>query len=347
MFILFIGDLEFLLDMDLYHSTVTCTQTTVIMALHRAVFDRMFKKKNPLTIKYMCGNLQNQIPNRFARTQVLENVPLIKFIISKIQELSGCAAINKNEHEDTESLPYVDSVSNAGSRISRAKSGISAKSFPMTRRSENRLLSRKAALSSLHEPSRPPVARDSYYSPRVTTAGYGGSGDTGLMVGSHYQHGRGQHVVRPPLGGENINISGETSSDNPRNGIFIKLLQISNPMVRRSHLDVDDDEYSYLLQLKRRMAKKIEDFYPTHSIPTQDGSDGHSQRAQTARNTSSRNGSFPVVRGASRNSPRKTAMKRLSAKKRPTALSSGEECFLFVTIRHYAQIKMLCIIYIR
>ena len=42
----------------------------------------------------------------------------------------------------------------------------------------------------------------------------------------------------------------------------MKLLAVSNPEQTAWPLHIDNEEYTYLLQLKRRLAKQMDDFFP-------------------------------------------------------------------------------------
>ena len=52
-----------------------------------------------------------------------------------------------------------------------------------------------------------------------------------------------------------------------RDGIFVKLTQISNPGSRKV-LSVDDDEFTYLTQLKRRIGRTLNDYNPYTHLDT-------------------------------------------------------------------------------
>lgn len=65
---------------------------------------------------------------------------------------------------------------------------------------------------------------------------------------------------------------------NPRQGIFVKLMQISNPDASPDHLSVDEEEFSYLVQLRRRIAREFQDMSVGKKVPYSEGLEGTVER---------------------------------------------------------------------
>ena len=99
--------------------------------------------------------------------------------------------------------------------------------------------------------------------------------------------------------------SERSTPENPREGIFLKLMQVSNPMLDRRYLEMEDDEYQYLLQLRRRLAKQMQDFYPYAAPKTERGGAKNSRKGNARGQVSQ---SLPSIKGVA-DSPRKTALK--------------------------------------
>lgn len=52
----------------------------------------------------------------------------------------------------------------------------------------------------------------------------------------------------------------------PRDGIFFKVLQVSNPNIDKENLAIDEEEFNYLCQIKRRITKELHKYYPFASL---------------------------------------------------------------------------------
>ena len=52
----------------------------------------------------------------------------------------------------------------------------------------------------------------------------------------------------------------------PRAGIFFKLMQVTQPNVEKADLAIDEEEFNYLCQLRRRIARQLNEFYPFASL---------------------------------------------------------------------------------
>lgn len=114
----FAGDVEFLLGLEVYHATAACSQETVVMSLHRPHFERLFRRRNPRTVKEMARTLELQMTRRVVKPNIVNSTPLLKCFIYKIQELTG---ERRYGDENTFAMPnVVFEMSQNGRRGSRA-----------------------------------------------------------------------------------------------------------------------------------------------------------------------------------------------------------------------------------
>ena len=51
-----------------------------------------------------------------------------------------------------------------------------------------------------------------------------------------------------------------------RAGIFFKLMQVTQPSVDKQELAIGEEEFNYLCQLRRRIARQLNEFYPFASL---------------------------------------------------------------------------------
>ena len=132
------GDVEFLLDLKVSHSTAICTQASKFFYIHRAIFDRLFRKKNPHTLKIMSKTMGMQFLKRTTRTKLNQDVPLLKYMTCKIQELNGERTARRGIKDDEgHYLPQVDTQSvRTNKSRQRVKSGYSSRSHPVNRKTK-------------------------------------------------------------------------------------------------------------------------------------------------------------------------------------------------------------------
>lgn len=83
------GDVEFVLNLAHYHTSAMCTQETTVMVLTKVHFERLFKRRNPRTVKNLARVLELQLVRRSLKPNILLSVPLIKCFIYRLQEVSG------------------------------------------------------------------------------------------------------------------------------------------------------------------------------------------------------------------------------------------------------------------
>ena len=83
------GDVEFVLGLAHYHVAAMCTQETVVMVLTKVHFERLFKRRNPRTVRHLARVLELQLIRRSLKPNILLSVPLLKCFIYRLQEVSG------------------------------------------------------------------------------------------------------------------------------------------------------------------------------------------------------------------------------------------------------------------
>ena len=91
------GDVEFVLNLAHYHAAATCTQETVVMVIGKVHFERLFKRRNPRTVRHLARVLELQLIRRALKPNILLSVPLLKCFIYRLQEVSG----NRKQGEET------------------------------------------------------------------------------------------------------------------------------------------------------------------------------------------------------------------------------------------------------
>ena len=165
-------------------------------------------------------------------------------------------------------LPFVDSDS---SIYSRAKSVRSNRTFPLMSNQTPRSHRGFVHADPIIMPHLPPAPNKTLH---FVSQSYIPEGAVDSQVSFFNSHSNGSK-------GED----GEGHQPNVRDGIFSKLMQLSNPGVERRHLQIGEEEYQYLIQLRRRMAKQLKDFYPYKSSETilANGAEGgRSPRSRTS-----------------------------------------------------------------
>lgn len=227
---LFSGDVEFIAGLPTYHVTAVCSLNTTVMALSRTHFDRLLVKRTADTVTRMRHIVTEQLSARTSRPHLTRQLPLFGCIIAQLNQVTNRPPKTNIGRDD-------GSVISGLSRTNwRAKSVLSTRSFPLA------ALKRQSDHWNTTDVSGGQggfSARSSTKRPRDTTS-------------FRYNH----MVDRRPTGRTSA------SNRNPRAGIFVKLLQVSNPEQVVWPLHVDQEEYTYLLQLKRRLAKQMDDFFP-------------------------------------------------------------------------------------
>ena len=105
------------------------------MRLHHVQFNRFFRKKNPETLSLMSQQLGLQIPRRMGRQLVQQNVPLLKYIILRLDDINGTVTLKRRVRDEGESSAEVHDTLSLPVHLARAKSGVSSRSYPMSSRS--------------------------------------------------------------------------------------------------------------------------------------------------------------------------------------------------------------------
>ena len=83
------GDVEFVLNLGHYHTSAMCTQETTVMVLAKVHFERLFKRRNPRTVRQLARVLELQLVRRSLKPNIILSVPLLKCFIYRLQEVSG------------------------------------------------------------------------------------------------------------------------------------------------------------------------------------------------------------------------------------------------------------------
>ena len=78
-----------MLSLAHYHVSAMCTQETVVMVLAKVHFERLFKRRNPRTVRHLARVLELQLIRRSLKPNILLSVPLLKCFIYRLQEVSG------------------------------------------------------------------------------------------------------------------------------------------------------------------------------------------------------------------------------------------------------------------
>ena len=76
-----------LLGLNTHHTTAVCSRETVVMALYRTHFDRLFKRRNPKTLAKMAANSELQLTRRVIKPNISDSLPLVRCLVFKLQEV--------------------------------------------------------------------------------------------------------------------------------------------------------------------------------------------------------------------------------------------------------------------
>lgn len=60
--------------------------------------------------------------------------------------------------------------------------------------------------------------------------------------------------------------SRDTQGTHPGDGIFVKLMHVSHPELDRSHLNLTSEEYDYLVDLRKRLGRTLDDLHPKAQV---------------------------------------------------------------------------------
>ena len=337
------GDVELLVGLDKYHATAVSTcQETIVFKLHKVQFNRYFVKRNPETVSEMTKNLGMQMPRRIEREHIKKYVPLLQCIMVSLDEKNETNFIKKKPKLDEADLELLTEHENISTIRSRTKSGISAKSFPMTgkQREENELLRHSSLGFGLPEASQQAMLK--YLSTQVNLTlnttdavseavtdtvdlekaledeegGEGGNPQEGKL-GTQQAGQDGVYVMAKNK--EQVKEKKKERTVNPRHGIFFKVIQVSNPNIDKNLLAIEEEEFNYLCQVKRRIAKQIHKFYPFASLESflhlGDDQPKTGRLCRRAVATAGADQATMLKRKELANLPRKTALKPTSLRK--------------------------------
>ena len=302
-------------------------------------FNRFFRKKNPDTVAAMTRTLGLQMPRRMSSDVIHKNVPLIKYLIIRLDDLNGTVTMPRKPKDD-DNLPHVNQHGNHGdghhhaferdavslpTRFSRAKSGVSTRSYPMSSRSFPRATGKNIALHeslprniSLNLPHMPP-AMNTYLNTQVQH-----------IIGTENNENADPNAQRPATDGgvvggaknQTLHLPASQANQLPttRSGIFFKLMQVTQPNVDKEDLAIDQEEFNYLCQLRRRIARQLNSYYPFASLESflkldedQRPKKERKRRAQPAKSANPQtrkklSKSLPNIRGAIKGGARKPSM---------------------------------------
>ena len=219
--------MEFLAGLSTYHVTAVCTRKTTVMALSRTHYERLFVKRNANTVVRMRHLVTEQLLARMSRPYITREIPFFRCIVSQLSNITA-----NNLPEMNNGLGVVRANSDLAGTNWREKSVISTRSFPST---------------SLKRPSH-------YAQGNNLEQGIGASLASRPRDTARLRFGRSAEQL--PTGCMN------SACRNPREGIFVKLMHVSSPEQSACSLHIDPEEYTYLLQLRRRLAKNMDEFYP-------------------------------------------------------------------------------------
>lgn len=109
--------MEFLTGLNQYHATAISTaHDTVVIELHYMQFNRYFRKKNQDTVDEMTKQLGLQMPRRLVQEHISKNVPLLKCIMAKLDDLNGTNYIKRRPKQDDDCISVGDGESTVGHR---------------------------------------------------------------------------------------------------------------------------------------------------------------------------------------------------------------------------------------
>ena len=249
LFCFYSGDIEFLLNIGKYHVTSKCTHQTDVLWIHKAHFERLFRRRNAHCLKDMFRTVALQLTGRTSREGLLKRAPFFRCLILKLQEVNG--ERSRPKEEEASNLPHVNN-DNVLTR-QRSYSEMGHRSPEVLRRS----VRTQAALpdSAMFKSPQMPSMNPSHFTPITVSAPNGRQDSSKSDI----------TFVERPL-------------SNPREGIFVKLMHMSNPEVTPSHLAIDEEEFEYLSQLRRRIAKEFQDFSLGDKTPYSESRQGTIQR---------------------------------------------------------------------
>ena len=249
---LFSGDVEFLLNLPKYHVSTICTHETEVLWIHKAHFDRLFRRKNPSSLKVLAHLIQSQVASRLTKESLQRRLPFFHCLQLK---LADCKEMKKKDkQEEAENLPQV----NMDNMLIRQRS-YSHMEHRLPKPSSRSAHRHRNHSSMDMFPLRPVPLPN----PNLTAQGLPDLAAQG--VAQVDAAGNDVIVVKRPL-------------LNPREGIFVKLMQINNPDTTADQLLIDDEEFRYLSQLRRRIAKEFQDFSMAKKAPFSEGLEGTIER---------------------------------------------------------------------
>ena len=252
----------------------------------------------------MAKALAMLMQSRSRRDNLVTKVPLLKCIIWKLQETGGKIKRKREKEEESPLIVLPDAVGN--SSPARPISHGSSRSVPNMRKG-----SANYSVSSFRS-AQLPVLRDKATFTRSSAHGgnnfLGGSGLVYSMPNLKRNEDRAQ-----------TGYTVERHSLSKGDGIFMKLLQIGNPNLNRKHLDIDDDELEYLISLRRRMARKLEEFHPHSSLDRLYGDENGSKRQKNRGRSQPKNDGgaiLPALKGGKKSMMSDTEQQRSTAQKK-------------------------------
>lgn len=203
-----------------------------------------------------------QLQRRTSRPGVTDTVPLLKAMTIKLKELTGELVPKPKTSENDFFLPTMETMS-VGSfpRGKSAKSSVShfsSRSLPVP-------LSRVQENQELHLPSGPATFRSTLLSTSEEQEPSAQNDPSSKSNNNEFAENFLSTLPTPRSDGQMTAAEGVAQPqavNQPKEGIFMKLLKVSNPRVERKHLKMDDVEYNYLIQLRRRIAKQWDDISP-------------------------------------------------------------------------------------
>ena len=266
------------LDIPKYFATAKCTKVTSVYWIHKDQYVRLFRKKNPHSLKPMAKTLAMLMQSRSGRDSLVTKIPLLKCVIWKLQEISGqIKRIRVKKEEESPLLLLPETV--GSSSLSRPKSHTSNRSVLTTRGD-----SESYSVSSFRS-AHLPVLSDKATFTRSTALG-GGSGLVYSMPNLKRNDAERAHTAHRHSFGKG-------------DGIYMKLLQVGNPNLNRKHLDIGDDELEYLISLRRRMARKLEEFHPNSRLDELYGDGGSKRQKGRGRSQPKNDGGavLPALKG--------------------------------------------------
>ena len=75
------------MGLDIHHSSAVCSRETVVMSLYRSHFERLFKRRNPHTLRKLAETAELQITRRIVRPNIVECMPLLKCFVYKMKDV--------------------------------------------------------------------------------------------------------------------------------------------------------------------------------------------------------------------------------------------------------------------